>query len=79
MATDVTTNALLARPESEIPGAMQAALLVLASPTLQGYPDIGRFVDLTPGDGRFDWMGALETGQTWSVGEQLLVQVASTL
>ena len=80
MTTDVTTDALLARPEAEIPNAMKATLVVLASPTLQGYVDIGRFVEFGPDEnGIFDWPKALETGQTWSVGERLLVQLAATL
>ncbi len=56
MPMDLSTEALLATPEVEIPSALRGALVVLAAPTLQKHANVGRFVDPTRSDdGYFDW------------------------
>jgi hypothetical protein len=79
MPKDVSTETLMAMPESEIPAALHATLIVLAAPTLQAFPRVARFLDLEPEHGAFDWPRALEEGKTWSSGERALVGAAATI
>jgi hypothetical protein len=79
MALDISTEALLAMPEDTIPGALKASLIVLAAPTLQGYPQIGSYVEFDGEDGRFNMIKAIEDSVAWGDGSQALVRVAATL
>ena len=79
MATEISTEALLAMPEDTIPGALKASLIVLAAPALQGYPRIDSYVDFDGEDGRFNMIKAIEDSVAWGGGSQALVQVAATL
>jgi hypothetical protein len=76
---DVSTAALLATPESEVPCGLQSALVVLSR--LAGdETDVGRFVDPDRGqDGYLDWSAARTASATWSNAEKTLLDVAMAL